>query len=304
MAETMKAVRFSAYGGPEVLDYCTMARPVAGSGEVLVKVLAAGVNPADYKFRAGALAGHRPKVLPLIPGMDIAGVVVERGANVAHLAVGDAVFAMLPPSRLGGYAEYVAASAGFFSKIPDGISPNDAAALPTAALTGVELVEDDLGIQQGQRLLVIGALGAVGRAAIFAGRRKGAHVTAAVRGERLREMTFADEAIDAGQPCDDEFDAIADTVGGEAALAFVKNLRPGGALSSVSTVRIPAHQRTDVVVRTFVCYPDTQRLSDLAHAVIAGQPLLQKVETFQFADVAEVHRRLEAGGPTKYVLTP
>lgn len=304
MAETMKAVRFSAYGGPEVLDYSTMARPVPGPGEVLIKVLAAGVNPADYKFRAGALAGHRPKVLPLIPGMDVAGTVVERGANVDHLAVGDAVFAMLPPSRLGGYAEYVAASAGFFASMPDGITPHDAAALPTAALTGVELVEDDLGVQPGQRLLVIGALGAVGRAAIFAGRRRGAHVTAAVRGERLGEMTFADKVIDAGQPCDDAFDAIADTVGGEAALAFVKNLRPGGALSSVSTVRVPPHQRTDVVVRNFVCYPDTQRLGDLARAVIAGQPLLQRVETFSLADVAEVHRRLEAAGPTKYVLAP
>ncbi|OJY33257.1 MAG: hypothetical protein BGP06_09845 [Rhizobiales bacterium 65-9] len=302
--ETMKAVRFSRYGGAEVLDYCTVERPAAGPGEILLKVLAAGVNPADYKFRAGALAGHRPKVLPVVPGMDVAGVVAACGPGVERLAVGDAVFGMLPPSRLGGYAEYVAASSGFFAPIPDGLSSHAAAALATAALTGVELVEDDLGIRSGQRLLVIGALGAVGRAAVFAGRRRGAHVTAAVRRGRLDEVTFADEVIDAGTPCAAQFDGIADTVGGETALSFIGNLRAGGVLSSVSTVRIPGQPRSDVVVRSFVCYPDPQRLGDLARAVISGEQLLQEIQSLKLADVAEAHRRLESGGSIKFVLIP
>lgn len=300
----MKTVRFARYGGPEVLDYCDVERPNPCPGEVLVKVLAAGVNPADHKFRSGALAGHRPKLLPLVPGMDVAGVVTGTGAGVESFAIGDAVFGMLPPSRLGGYAEFVAASAGFFAKVPPGLPPESAAALPTAALTGVEMVEDDLFVQSGQRILVIGALGAVGRAAIFAARRRGCHVTAAVRAERIGEVTFADAVIDAGSVSTERFDAIADTVGGETAGRFVGNLVPGGVMSSVSTVRVPPTARTDVVVRNFVCYPDTQRLADLARGVIEGFPLLQPMETAPLASAASIHERLEQGTQVKFILIP
>lgn len=304
MATAMNAVHFATYGGPEVLEYVQIERPKPGPGEVLIKVLAAGVNPADYKFRAGELAGHRPKMLPVVPGMDVAGIVTELGSGVEDHAIGDLVFGMLPPVRLGGYAEFVTASAGFFAKAPHGLRPAYAAALPTAALTGVEMVEDDLVVQPGQRVLVIGALGAVGRAAVFAARRRGCHVTAAVRRERIGEVTFADATIDTGSASAEKFDAVADTVGGLTALDFVANLQPGAVMSSVSTVKVPPHGRTDVLVRNFVCYPDRQRLTDLGRGVLAGFPLLQTIEAHPLADATAVHRHLDAGSPVKFVLIP
>jgi NADPH2:quinone reductase len=302
--ESMKAVRFATYGGPDVLEYCDVERPRPRPGEILVSVIAAGVNPADHKFRSGGLAAHRPKVLPLVPGMDIAGRVTDVGAGASDMDVGDIVFGMLPPARLGGYAEFVAASAGFFAKVPPALQPEAAAALPTAGLTGMEIVEDDLSVQAGQRLLVIGALGAVGRAAVFAARRIGCHITCAVRRERIEEATFADAAVDAGSTSEERFDAIVDTVGGETAGRFVGNLMSGGVMSSVSTVRIPPSRREDVIVRNFVCYPDRQRLADLATAVLDGFPLLQTIETGRFSEVAAIHGRLEAGASVKFVLIP
>lgn len=304
MGATMRAVRFGAYGGPDVLEHVELERPQPAAGEVLLRVAAIGVNPADHKFRAGALAGHRPKRLPLVPGMDVAGEVVAAGAGVDRLKAGDRVFGMLPPSRLGGYADHVAASAGFFAILPDRLPMAHAAALPTAALTGVEMVEDDLDAQPGQRLLVIGGLGGVGRAAAWAGRRRGCHVTVAVRPSRRAEVDFADSVIAAGEAGSGQFDVIADTVGGDVAAGFYASLVAGGVLCSVSTVRLPPSERKDILARNFVCYPDSQRLADLAVAAIDTPALLQTLEIRPLSQVASVHAALEAGDPHKFVLVP
>lgn len=298
----MRVVAFAEYGGHEVLRCCQMRRPRPASGEILMQVEAIGVNPADPKFRAGALANHRPKKMPVVPGMDVAGTVVELGKGVSSFAVGDAIFGMLPPARLGGYAEFVTASAGFFAKRPRKLSVEAAAAIPTPGLTGVELIEDDLLAETGQRILVVGALGAVGRAAVFAAVRRGCHATAAVRSGRIAEVDFADAVLDIDCHSTERFDAIADTVGGETAAGFVDNLMPGGVMTSVATMRIPPTSRKDVLVRHFVCYPDSQRLADLAQAFIDGFPILPSIEVSPFDQVSEVHRKIEAGSKHKFVI--
>jgi NADPH:quinone reductase-like Zn-dependent oxidoreductase len=299
----MKAVRFAAYGGPEVLEYCDVDRPRPGPGEVLIEVQAIGVNPADHKFRAGALSGHRPKELPLIPGMDVCGWVALIGDGVTRFSVGDEVFGMLPPARLGAYAEIVAGSAGFFSPVPGKLHPHVAAVLPTSGLTGVEMVDDDLNVSAGDKLLVIGALGSVGRAAILAAKRRGAIVTAAVRTGRAGEIRSVD-VIETGKPCGAVFDAICDTVGGDAAATYYPNLRPGGVLCSVATTSLPPPTRKDIIVRNFVCYPDVQKLSDLAAAAMTGFVISGAIETLPLSQAAAAHERLEGGERAKFVLLP
>ena len=301
---TMHAVRFSAYGGPGTLEYCTVEQTKPAPGEISVEVTAIGVNPADHKFRSGALSGHRPKALPLIPGMDVAGHVTELGEGVTRFSRGDRVFGMLPPSRLGGYAEFATGSAGFFAPVPDTLDMVLAAALPTPGLTGVEMIDDDLNVTLGDRVLVIGALGGVGRAAVFAARRRGATVTAAVRTGRTGEASAADTVIETGEACHVEFDAICDTVGGEIAAVYYSNLKSGGVFCSVSTNRLPSPTRDDIVVRNFVCYPDVQKLAELAVAAASGFDFTGPLETLPLSAASAAHTRLEAGERKKFALVP
>ena len=179
-----------------------------------------------------------------------------------------------------------------------------AASLPTPGLTGVEMIDDDLNVTLGDRVLVIGALGGVGRAAVFAARRRGATVTAAVRTGRTGEASAADTVIETGEACHVEFDAICDTVGGEIAAVYYSNLKSGGVFCSVSTNRLPPPTRDDIVVRNFVCYPDVQKLAELAVAAASGFDFTGPLDTLPLSAASAAHTRLEAGERKKFVLSP
>jgi NADPH:quinone reductase-like Zn-dependent oxidoreductase len=302
----MKAVRLHRYGGPEVLVYEDAPDPVAGPGELLIAVEAVGVNPADFKFRYGWYDAYFPRELPLILGMDVAGTVAALGAGVDGFSVGQKVFGMIPHTHTGGYAELVAAPAEFFALLPAGLDVISAAALATPGITAVELIEDDLDVRPGQRIIVTGATGGVGRAAVFAARRRGVHVTAAVRANRQAEaaaitdaVILTDAPLPAGLP---PFDSIADTVGGEAANGLLELLKPGGVLSSVSTTPVGDTRGLDVISRRFSCHPDPARLAELGLALAAGRFSMPPVHGMKLAKAAEAHRLIEAPGAGKIVL--
>lgn len=300
----MRAIVMDGYGGPEVLVARDMPAPKAGAGEVLVRVRAVAVNPADGKWRAGMFAEFAPVSFPHILGYDIAGEVIGGDG----FAVGERVFGMLDPFRKGGYAEQVAVAAAQLATIPDGMDEATAAAIPTAGLTGLQVVEDVLDVAGGQRILITGASGAVGRSAMHAARGRGAIVIAAVR-ESQRQAALdlgADEvvAIGGADRSRAHVDHVIDTVGGAEVAALCRALRPGGRIITVATTPIPA-EGLPAMPEMIGVRPDGAQTARLAQAVRAGEIAVPIARRLPLDQAAEAQRLVEAGGAGgKIILIP
>jgi NADPH:quinone reductase-like Zn-dependent oxidoreductase len=236
----MRAVGFRRYGPPEALETLEVAKPEPGPGEVLIRVAAAGVNPADTYLRAGRLRLFARLKLPAVPGADVAGVVEAVGANVTRLRPGDAVYAMLPPPFVGGYAEYASVPEANVAPAPQGVSLADAAGVPLAALTALQALRDKAGLKAGDRLLVNGASGGVGTFAVQIAKAMGASVTGICSGRNaglVRDLG-ADEVLDyarqeiaAGGP---RYDAVFDAANALPFRRARRALRPGGVFVTVN----------------------------------------------------------------------
>ena len=239
---TMRAVTISEFGGPEVLRLEEVPRPQPLPTEVLVRVHAAGINPVDWKTRAGrGMAGVQS--LPLILGWDVSGVVEEVGFGVTTLQPGDEVYGM-PwfPRAAGGYAEYVTAPSRQWARKPTSLDHVHAAAVPLAALTAWQIVADTADVQPGQRVLVTAAAGGVGHFAVQFAARRGAHVIATARAARRPwlEQLGAAEVIDYSttrfEEAVEDVDVVIDLVGDEqdrTSTRALEVLRPGGLLVAV-----------------------------------------------------------------------
>lgn len=300
----MKAIVINRYGGPEVLELADVPSPQLRSGEVLVRIAAAAVNPADAKWRAGMFDSFAPVEFPHILGYDIAGEVVS-GEGFAPAT---RVFGMLDPFRKGGYAEQVAVPAAQLARVPDGIDLPTAAAIPTAGLTGLQMVESGLDLRPGATLLLTGALGSVGRFALFAAKARGAHVVAAARAAHAGALRAlgADETIVLGEEdwTGAPFDHAIDTVGGGAVGSLCRHLKPGGRLLTAATTPIPT-EGLPVVPEFFSVRPSASDAARLAAAVAEGQIHVPIARVLPLAEAAEAHRSAEAGGlPGKIILTP
>ena len=191
----MKAIRYHEYGGPEVLCYEDAPIPKPGPGDVLVRVHAAGVNPADRQIRAG-LRFRLDKPFAFIPGCEVSGVVERTGADVAEFAVGDEVFGM--SGFGGGHAEYVVATTGKLGRKPTSLDHVRAAALPVAALTAWDALFEVGGLVAAQRVLIHAAAGGVGHIAVQLAKWRGAQVigTASARNEMFLRQLGVDMFID------------------------------------------------------------------------------------------------------------
>jgi NADPH:quinone reductase-like Zn-dependent oxidoreductase len=178
----MKAVVLHEYGGPEKLKCeVNVPEPPSSGNTVLIEAAAASVNPIDWKLRSGMRRKDSPLSFPAILGRDVSGVVRGVGANVKHFKPGDRVLALSNAT----YAELVAVDDSDVTHLPDGVDLADAAAIPLIALTGDQLVRLAANVQKGQVVLVTGALGSVGRAAVHTAKKMGAQVIAGVRGKEL-----------------------------------------------------------------------------------------------------------------------
>src|SRR6201994_153344 len=192
----MKAAYIESHGGPDVLKYGDMPDPVAGSGQVVVDIVAASVNGADWKVRDGK-SGQLSR-FPYILGRDFSGVVTAVGEGVTDLRVGDEVFAVCDVGQEGAYAEKIAIKAAIVAKKPAGLSHVDAAALALAGLTAICTVEDTLHLKAGETILIQGGAGGVAAFAIQLSKHLGAHVittASSANHDYLREIG-ADEIID------------------------------------------------------------------------------------------------------------
>jgi NADPH:quinone reductase-like Zn-dependent oxidoreductase len=195
---TMKAIVIHEYGGPEVLKYEDVPRPEPKENEILVRVIAAGVNPVDGMVRAGMFAKYGRTPFPMIPGYDIAGTVEKTGPKITKFKKGDSVYAYLSLKDGGGYAEYAVATEVEAAPKPRSISFVEAAGVPVVALTAWQALIDTAKLSAGQTVLIHGGSGGVGSFAIQIAKARGARViaTASTANQDLLKQLAADVAID------------------------------------------------------------------------------------------------------------
>ncbi len=308
---SISAALVTGYGGPEMLAFRFTRQPLPRPGEILVAVAGAGVNPVDGKLRSGVLSLFMPLRFPAQLGGDVSGTIEALGEGVTGFAPGDRVIGMINPAADGAYAEMIAATAGLFTKLPDGIDLIDAAALPMGALTGIQLIELGVRPKPGDRILVTGAAGSVGRAAVYVAAEAGATVIAGVRGsakalvedlpvDAIVDLAEADEVAAAGP-----YDAIADTVGGRVAERLCKYLRADGVLASVaSPPPLPPVGSTIRLAPVWVTF-DGPRLTNFVDDLIANGWTMPVAHRIPLAEAARAHALLDAGGVGgKIVLVP
>ncbi|MFA3836357.1 NADP-dependent oxidoreductase [Streptomyces aureus] len=300
----MKAISYSGYGGPEVLEYGEARDPKVGPDSVLVKVRAAAVNPVDWKAREGYLDPVLDAVFPVIPGWDVSGVVIQPGASVTEFVTGDEVIGYVREDFLsrGTFAEYVAAPVRTLARKPRNLTYEEAAGLPLAGLTAYQVLTGALTVQEGDVVLVHAAAGGVGSIAVQLGRHLGARVigTASERNhDFLRELgaepvTYGEglaERVRALAP--EGVDAVFDTVGGEALKVSADLLAPGGRLASIADASV-----VDLGGRYVFVRPDAADLARLADLAEQDVVTVHVDETFPLERAADA-QRLSAEGRTR-----
>ena len=300
----MNAVVLHEYGGPDKLKYEVVPDPVAGKGEVLVRVTASSVNPIDYKMRSGEAKERFPLELPAIIGRDISGIVREVGEGVSGFTVGARVMAFTEKA----YAELVVVKAKDLAHVPEKLDLVEAAALPLVTLTGEQLITRGTKIQAGQTILVTGAVGGVGRSAVWTAKKAGAVVIAGVRKSQLKEA--ATLGADVVLALDDAaameklgfVDAVADTVGGETAEKLLGKVKQGGVFASVLGGPGNGKMHPTVRIEPVGAVPDPRTLKTMAGDVVAGKLKIPIDRMVPLAEAGEAQAAAEKGGIGKILL--
>jgi NADPH:quinone reductase-like Zn-dependent oxidoreductase len=304
----MKAIRIHEYGGPEQLRYEDAPISEAGSGQVLVRVHAASVNPIDYKLASGAMRAVWPIILPWIPGADFSGVVEAVGLGVTSVKRGDAVYGENQGG--GAYAQFIATPSTTIAPKPETLSHVEAASVPSTALTAWQALFDHGQLQRGQTVLIHGAAGGVGSVAVQLAHWKAARVLAtasAANADYLRSLG-ADEVIDYHttpfETVAKEVDLVLDLVGGETQTRSFGVLKAGGWL--VSTVQPPSEaeaERHHVQALMMRGQPSTEQLVQLGKLLDAGTLRTVVTKTYPLSQAREVWvERLSGHARGKVVL--
>lgn len=289
-----------------MLHTIEVPRPEARPNEILVRVLAAGVNPTDWKHRAtGGFLGEPPFTL----GWDVSGVVESVGVGVARLAVGDEVIGMLSyPFGHGSHAEYVAAPARWFVRKPASLDHVQAAALPLVSLTAWQALVENADVQPGQTVLVHAAAGGVGHVAVQIAKARGAHVIGTASAEKhdfLRSIgvdeTIDYRAVDFSDVVSD-VDVVLDTLGGDTSLASLRVLRRGGIIVSIvpmgSEELFVEAERLGVHARRMLVDTSHAHLEEIVRLVEEGSLAATIAQVFPLDQAAEAHRAGETGRTT------
>ena len=277
-----------------------------------MRVTAAGVNPVDWKVRAGGGFLGEP---PFTVGWDVAGVVEELGRGVTRFQVGDRVFGMPRfPKEAAAYAEYVTSPSRQLARTPESIGDVEAAALPLAGLTAWQALVETADVQPGQRVLILGAAGGVGHLGVQIAKARGAHVTGTARSEKhaFLHALGIDEAIDytsewIGERIRD-VDVVLDLVGDEASPGALSLLRDGGLFiavpSGAGVDRLGELAGGRVRVTGILVEPDRAGLEAIAELVTSGALRVHVERTFPLGHAAEAHELGETGRTQgKLVLT-
>lgn len=293
----MKAVRVHKYGASDVLTFEDAPRPVPAADEVLVRVMAAGVNPIDWKIRSGLLKDYRPLTLPFTPGRDASGIVEAVGSNVTDFEAGDHVYGVVT----GGYAQFAIGKASHLALKPRTIDHLHSAAIPLAALAAWQALFDTANVAPGQRILIHGAAGGIGSFAVQLAKWKGAYVggTASGRNMSLLSVLGTDVPINYEKAKFEHvmsgIDAVIDTVGGDMQQRSWKVIRRGGVL--VSTAEPPsADEAVKYPVRSAMvtARPNTAQLTKIAELFDRGsiRPIVETI--LPLSDAKNAHDLSEA----------
>jgi len=301
----MKAVLLLGYGGVDQLSYGDAPDPKPADDEVLIRVAATSVNPVDWKIREGYMKQIMPLELPAILGRDVAGEVVSAGSKVQQFKAGDKVLGLVNH----GYAEMLTAKADDLALIPEGLSMEQAGVIPLITLTGTQLIEKGVRPKAGQTVLVTGAVGSVGRTAIYMAKAHGAVVIAGVRATQRGEAVSlgADRtvALDNDGEIDsmEDLDAIADTVGGDVVAKLLPKLKKSGVFASVVGKSEAAEKAGFEVVQVW-SQPDSKRLGELAEDVRDSDLIIPIGERFKLSEIRKAHESAQKGTAGKILLTP
>ena len=301
----MKAVVLREYGPPSKLIYEDFPDPIPARGDVLIRVHAVSINPIDWKIRSGAAKERFPVTFPAILGRDVAGTVASLGEDVEGVSVGDRVFALANAT----YAEFCVVKASDIAHIPEGLEMTTAGAVPLGSVTGDQLIRRGANVQPGQTILLTGALGSVGRCALFAALEIGAKVIAAVRKNQMAEALAlgATAAIDTD---DDKsiaaigtVDAVADTINHDVAAKLIAKVKSGGNFGSVLGPPSNAALHPTVQVNAIMAVPDPKTFVHYGEAIRDGKLKLPIDSLMPLADAAKAQALGEKGGIGKIILT-
>ncbi|GAB7036445.1 MULTISPECIES: NADP-dependent oxidoreductase [Catenuloplanes] len=302
----MRKILQRTLGGPEVLEWVAADRPEPGPAEIQVEVRAAGVNPVDWKVRAGGGYLGTP---PFTVGWEAAGVVTAVGPGVTRFVPGDEVFGLFRfPKEAGAYAEYVTGPARHFAHRPRAMTMTEAGGLALAGLTAWQVLVDTARVRAGQRVLIPAAAGGFGHLAVQIAKARGAHVIGTSRADKhalVREFG-ADEVIDYRDT--DVGDVVRDVdlaigvVAGQVS-SLVRTLRPGGMLLTLNGADTAASVAAGG--RFLLAEPDRAGLEELAELVDEGLLRVHVDRVLPLSEAAEAHRAGEAGRTVgKIVLVP
>ena len=314
----MYAMFIEETGGPEVLTYGKLPTPSPGTGQLLIKVAYAGVNPADWKNRQGLLAAFRPYTFPCVIGFDAAGTVVETGPEITDFQVGDRVFTPTNHGRgsQGSYAEYVVADDHLVAHVPAGLGLDLAAALPIAALTAWQALFDRGQLRAGQQVMIHGGAGGLGSFAVQFARWAGAKVAATcstgnvdyLKGlgvDRVIDYQREDIASAIDQWTSSGLDLLVDAVGVSTLPDSLALVKPGGTLISIPTLvddpdpEVAAQAAlTRGVTHIFSTMDDQDcaaTLERIAELLVSGDITAPPVRHFPLQEAAEVHQIIQSG---------
>lgn len=284
-------------GGPDAVRVERTAVPTPDAGEVLIEVAAAAVNPVDAKARRGLVGA----TLPLVPGTDVAGVVVR--SRSPRVAPGERVAGL---AASGSHAAFATARADELVPVPDGLDDASAAAIPVSGLTAWQAVHDHGAVSRGQTVVVVGAAGGVGHLAVQFAKHAGAAVvgTGSTRNRRFVLDLGADDYVDytrqaLGRVVADA-DVVIDTVGGAATPTLVDVLHAGGVLVGIEYPAPADWPRTQARARQrgrradlLVMRSDRSQLQRIVDLVARGDVRVEVEAVLPLDDVGRTHERLE-----------
>ena len=298
----MKAIQYSRYGSPDVLDLVDLPAPVPAPDEALIAVQCASVIPGDWKVRAGHLQQMFPLELPTIPGRDGAGIVVATGPDCDWADVGDALCFVTEHVEPGSYAEIVARPRRMTVPKPAGISFAEASAMNHAGVCAWIGLVETAEIKSGQSVLIHACAGAIGGMAVQIARHIGCHVTAtcsAVNADYVRGLG-ADRIVAYDREdftsCISGQDVVFDLVGGDVHERSCRALKKGGTI--VWLIAAPFENVSDqygVVCRQAMIHDRRETLKKVADAVGNGILIPQVSRTMPIGEAAQAHRILESG---------
>ncbi len=314
----MRAMVTPQFGGPDLFEERDIERPHPEASEVLTRVIVAGTNPVDAKFRAAG--GSIGLEAPIVLGADISGVVEEVGAGVTDLAPGDEVYytpEVFGPRSNGAYAEYHVAKADIVAKKPASLSHEEAAAVPLAGGTAYEAIVRRLAVRVGETILIHGGAGGVGSFAVQIAKAAGARViaTASADNQGVLKELGADVAIDYGSHDATEValentggegvDAVLDAVGGATIVDSIPATRPFGRLATILGAQgdlTPHYQKNQTLYGVFLTR-ERARLEEMGVLFERGQVRSLIAEVLPLEEVGKAHERLDSGhGRGKVVL--